>query len=127
MQSCKPLTGKTRVTPSSEMEEGLEQSTPRSEGVKEAAPVKSITPTGRAQAVPAEPGVMAAKESTADGNDEIVIQEVIINGDVNGLVLRDAADNTMIRAPTNYEERQQSSAGQERGTTVSETEMRTVW
>ena len=113
MRSCKPPTDKARVTPSSEIEKGLQQSIPRSKGVKEAAPAKSIDPTGKALAAPAEPGGMAAKASTADGDNKNVIQEVIITGDINGLVLRSAADDAMIRALANHEESQQSSASQE--------------
>ena len=81
--SCRPLTGKARVTSSSKIEEGLRQSTPRSKEIKEAAP--------------AEPAGIKAEESTADGIAETVLQEDITTDDIDGLVLRDSADQECLR------------------------------
>ena len=95
--SCKPLTSKAKVTPSSKIEEGLRQSTPRSKEIKEASPAESTAPAGEVQAAPAEPAGIKAEESTADGIAETVLQEDITTDDIDGLVLRDSADQECLR------------------------------
>ena len=67
--------GKARVTPSSKIEEGLQQSTPRSKEIKDAAPAESAAPAGEVQEAPAEPAGMETEESIAEGIIETVIQE----------------------------------------------------
>ena len=95
--SPKPLMGEVRTTPSSKIEEGLQQSTPRSKESKETAPAESTAPAEEAQAAPAEPAGMEAEEFTAEGIGETVIQKDITTGDVDGLVLRDTADQKCLR------------------------------
>ena len=69
--SCKPLMGKARGMHLPKIEEGLQQSTLRSEEIKEAreagAPVEEAVPAGEVEGAPAEPAEMETPESAAEG------------------------------------------------------------
>ena len=59
---------------------------------EEAAPAENAAPAGDVEAASAEPTEIETEESTAEGVNEIVIQEDVTTDDAAGLVLRDTTD-----------------------------------
>ena len=94
--------GKARVTPLPKIEEGFQQSTPRSKEIKEArkadaptkeaAPAEKAAPAREVKAASTEPTEMETEESTAEGLNKTVIQEDVTTDGTDGLIRRDTPD-----------------------------------